>query len=207
MARSHTIQDGECLSSLAARYGFRHWQTIYDAPENAELRKSRPNPNLLAPGDVVAIPEHEERAEEAATTLRHEFRLRKADARVRILMADPNGTPRSGLEYKLVIAGDEHTGKTDGSGFIDEPIPRDVAAGTLTVDGETWELRFGALPPAERERDAAALRRLTNLGYAATGSAARARAAVASFQADHQLMESGKLDGDTLATIKTKHGC
>lgn len=52
----HTVKAGECLSSIAASYGFRDYRTICDHPSNAAFRAKRPNPNLIYPGDVVMIP-------------------------------------------------------------------------------------------------------------------------------------------------------
>jgi len=57
MAQKHTVKSGESLSSIALKHGFRNWKTIYDAPENEEFRKKRPDPHLIKVGDVVMIPE------------------------------------------------------------------------------------------------------------------------------------------------------
>ena len=43
----HKVEPGECLSSIAEKYGFHQWKTVYDASENADLRTRRPNPNVL----------------------------------------------------------------------------------------------------------------------------------------------------------------
>lgn len=53
----HVVRQGECLSAIAKRYGFASYRIIYDHPDNAELRRARPNPNLLFPGDVIVIPD------------------------------------------------------------------------------------------------------------------------------------------------------
>jgi hypothetical protein len=57
MSQKHVVEAGECLTSIARLYGFVNWRVIYDAADNAALRKLRPNPELLAPGDEVAIPD------------------------------------------------------------------------------------------------------------------------------------------------------
>jgi len=57
MPRTHVVVEGESLSTIAAAEGFRDFRKLYDAPENAELRKKRPNPNLIRPGDEVVIPD------------------------------------------------------------------------------------------------------------------------------------------------------
>ena len=58
---NHTVKQGECLSSIAAKYGFGDWKALYDHPSNAALKKKRPNPHVLFPGDVVSIPEKEKK--------------------------------------------------------------------------------------------------------------------------------------------------
>src|SRR5438552_2032144 len=57
MPTQHTVKAGETLSSIAQQNGFRDWNTIYNASENAAFRKKRPNPNLIVPGDIVMIPD------------------------------------------------------------------------------------------------------------------------------------------------------
>jgi nucleoid-associated protein YgaU len=53
----HFVQQGECLSRIARRYGVREWRVVWDSPENEQLRAKRQNPNVLYPGDVVVIPD------------------------------------------------------------------------------------------------------------------------------------------------------
>ena len=57
MAQVHEVKQGECLSSIARRFGFRDWKKIYQHPMNADLRQKRPNPNVLHPGDRIFISE------------------------------------------------------------------------------------------------------------------------------------------------------
>jgi hypothetical protein len=52
----HTVQRGETLSGIAAKYGFSDWKKVYQHPANEALRKQRPNPNNIVPGDKVNIP-------------------------------------------------------------------------------------------------------------------------------------------------------
>lgn len=201
------MRDGDCLSSLAARFGFRHWRSIYDAPENAELRASRPNPNLLAAGDVVTIPDHEPRVEDAVTGRRHVFRARRADARVRIILEDPDGTPRPGLAYVLRAGGTEQSGVTTDAGLVDCPIPRDATHGTLEIEGESWDLLLGALPPSSADGSTPALRRLVNLGYdvGAPGEA-RTEMALERFKQDAGLPPDASF-GDAAREARKRHGC
>ena len=44
---------------------------IYQHAKNADLRRLRPNPNILYPGDTVVIPAHELKSFVLATGKRH----------------------------------------------------------------------------------------------------------------------------------------
>lgn len=57
MTIRHIVQEHETLSSIAHDYGFYNWKNIYNAAENQDFRKRRPNPNLIMVGDTVIIPE------------------------------------------------------------------------------------------------------------------------------------------------------
>ena len=53
----HTVAQGECLSTIAASYGFRDYRTVYNDPANAEFREKRPNPNVIwGSADVLWLP-------------------------------------------------------------------------------------------------------------------------------------------------------
>lgn len=43
----HRAAQGECLSTIAARYGFSRWQALFNHPDNAALEAQRKSPNLL----------------------------------------------------------------------------------------------------------------------------------------------------------------
>ncbi|MHA7630290.1 alpha/beta fold hydrolase [Corallococcus sp. M7] len=53
----HVVKAGESLYSIAASYRIADWRVVYKDPRNAALRKTRPNPDHIKPGDKVYIPE------------------------------------------------------------------------------------------------------------------------------------------------------
>jgi len=57
MGLQYVVKRGDCLSRIAQQFGFSSYRTLYDAPENADFKAKRPDPNLIYPGDVINIPE------------------------------------------------------------------------------------------------------------------------------------------------------
>src|SRR5579862_4427830 len=102
MARRHVVRQGECLSLIAARYGFADWRTLYDHPQNAALKRKRPNPNVLEPGDVVAIPERRIKEMTVASGQVHRFRMRVARKVLRLRLLD-HDAPLANEPYALTV--------------------------------------------------------------------------------------------------------
>jgi N-acetylmuramoyl-L-alanine amidase len=50
MPKIHELVEGECVESVALLYGF-HPTTIWEHPENADLREVRISPHVLVPGE------------------------------------------------------------------------------------------------------------------------------------------------------------
>jgi len=49
-----TVEDGDCIASIAEKLGIRDYATLWDA--NGPLKSKRPNPNQLVVGDSVTEP-------------------------------------------------------------------------------------------------------------------------------------------------------
>src|SRR5215831_17670112 len=117
----HTVRQGECLSSISERYGFK-WQTLWDDEHNSDLKRERHDPNVLYPDDVVYIPDKRLKEESGATDQRHHFKLTGVPAKLRIrLMADDE--PRCHERYTLDVDGRLFTGETDGDGWLKQSVP------------------------------------------------------------------------------------
>lgn len=52
----HTLTAGQTLAILARQHGLADAAEIHAAPENAPLRRDRPTPESVRPGDRVFIP-------------------------------------------------------------------------------------------------------------------------------------------------------
>lgn len=211
---THVVQQGECLSGIARRYGFANYRALYDHPANAELREKRPNPNVLQPGDEVVIPTRDGRPEPVATTRTHVFQLKVPRKALRLRLCAVDGSPFAKTPYELDLDGELREGMTDGDGRLEEKVPPGARRATLTVADYLVELHLGHLNPL-RGRDANDLSgvqaRLRNLGYdpgPVDGRfGRRTRAALAVFQADHSLEVDGEPSDATAAKLEEAHGC
>lgn len=162
----YTVQQGDCLSSIAKQFKCADWHTIYDAPENAAFRELRPNPNIIYPGDKVHIPGRNAEPVSRATGKKHTFRLTATETRFRVRIQF--GAPFS---YHLDVEGAPHDGDLDDGAVIDVPIPPDARTGKLSIwpnrdkekDPLVFKLALGSLDPVSEVSGVQA--RLNNLGF------------------------------------------
>ena len=145
----HKVKQGECLSSVAARYGF-NWDNIWNHPGNAALKRLRQDPNILMPGDLVHIPDKKEKTESCATGQRHRFRKQGVSTLVRIKLMDDD-EPRSNENYTLIVDGQIFEGKTDSDGIVAHDIDPEAKKAKLLIgdDMQAFELDLGKIDPVD----------------------------------------------------------
>jgi hypothetical protein len=215
MTTTHTVQQGECLSSIAYHYGFGDWHVIYDHPQNAAFKAKRPNPNLIYPDDELFIPDVTPRADSCPTDMNHSFRLSVQPTYVNLRIQDLADKPVSGAKYILTLDKLKIQGTTDNDGWIKHKIYPVSQYGTLQVwpnpaDQETfflWDIRLGHLDPLETTTGVKA--RLNNLGYDC-GEVNNVEddaydQAVRQFQQDHSLVVDGIVGPKTRHMLKHEH--
>lgn len=167
MPTKHTVQEGECVSSIAYDYGLFP-NTVWEYEENSKLRELRKNPNVLLPGDILVIPDKKEKQVEAETGERHRFRRKGVPEKLELHLLD-YGAPRASLRYRVDIDGKVITGTTDEEGRLEHWISPGAMRGKMIFKGETeeeqeeYELLLGALPPIDT--DLGVEIRLKNLGF------------------------------------------
>jgi hypothetical protein len=206
----YVVQPGDCLASIAEQHGL-FWQTIWNDPQNSELKRVRQNPNVLLPGDCLHIPEKQIKWESKPTEQTHQFVLKGVPAMFRVrLLSDHK--PRAHVECQLEVDGKLFYGKTDGNGEFSHRIPPGAKKGYLRVkDGTEWrdehELLFGHLDPGGEISGIQA--RLRNLGYDPGDEDAEAgpmmEAAIRQFQEDANLPATGTLDDVTSERLTGAH--
>ena len=164
----HDVQQGETLLGLAVKNGLESWQEILDRPENAELKKKRPDPGILKAGDRVFVPNREMRHEASAIDAKHSFKVSRPKAWLRLAVKDAAGETLAGKKYELAVAGTAASGMLPGDGVIEQAVPVDTTEGKLTVwmderVTQVWDLRIGHMDPADEVSGIQA--RLNNLGF------------------------------------------
>ena len=201
------------MASIAVTYRFL-WDTLWNLPENAELKNTRQDPYVLFSGDQVFIPELRVKEVPCATDQEHFFVKKGAQQKLRIVLTDENDQPIANEPYVLEI--DQKLrleGDTDGSGTIEEAIPPNAWKGHLVVgkddDQREYFISLGRIDPVEKTSGAQG--RLLNLGYydgPVDGQLnAQTTTALLLFQDKYQLSPSGENDTATQAKLKELFGC
>ena len=208
----YVVQPGDCLTKIAADHGFPDYKVIYDHPANAEFRKLRPNPHVIAPGDKLFIPETIPLSRTFATGQRYTVKIKRPRATVQVYVKDADGEPLAGKDYVLHVEGqDDKQGTTDGDGLVKEEVPASATTARLEFpsEGFSLSLQLGGIDPLKENTGLPA--RLENLGFPCPTSAdgdetlANVKYALARLQAEHGLDPTGELDDDTLALLLQAH--
>jgi Putative peptidoglycan binding domain len=207
----YTVNQGECISSISFDLGFAP-KTIWNHPQNADLKRTRKDPNVLFPGDLVFVPEKEIRIETRPTDARHLF-VRKGVPEFLSLRFLHDQEPCAGEHYMLIV--DDSfgpSGELDADGACIVPIPPGSRSASLTLGdpgkGEVYRLLLGHLDPVEEI--SGVQWRLSNLGYFETAAdgqdSPELEEAVKAFQLDHDLPAGNGLDDATRQKLKDVHG-
>src|SRR3954469_9042694 len=133
MPKNHTVTLGECIASLTEKSGFFDYQRIHDDGANAALKGNRPNPNVLAVGDVVVLPDAKPKTVALAPTKTHTFVVKRVPTLLRIRVVDGTDAGIADLKYELKVGALKYDGTTPADGKIEHPIPATAKKGTLQL--------------------------------------------------------------------------
>ncbi len=214
MATDHVVLQGEHLSQISAKYGFRDYRTIWDHPGNAKLKALRKTPNVLLPGDTVHIPDKLQKQESRATGQLHRFQVPSQRLFLHLALKDWANQPLVDTACELQLEGKAIPLKTDADGRIKVPISITEADATLTFKDPMVPfdllvpIKIGHLDPVDSASGQMA--RLSNLGYITrpledVDDIVLART-VQEFQCDTGLPVTGECDDATQSKLKEMHG-
>ncbi|HUI54595.1 MAG TPA: peptidoglycan-binding domain-containing protein [Bryobacteraceae bacterium] len=206
---NYTVSQGDCIESIAYEYGL-FWKTVWNHPENADLRSIRGDPNRLLPGDHIYL-EKTLKEVAAATDQRHCFRRKGVPSQLHVVLKQGD-QPRANMPYIIDIDGTVLSATTNANGEIIHPI---------LPNARLAKIRFG--PPKAQQEIQMALGnldpiteitgvqgRLINLGYpcgAIDGQLSpMTAAAIRAFQDCVSLPATGDVDRATRDAILQAHG-
>jgi Putative peptidoglycan binding domain len=207
MPTEHEVEEGDSVISLSEEYGF-FANTIWNDPDNAELKKKRKDMNILMPGDVVVIREKRLKEVEKPTAKQHVFRRKGIPALYRLQVFDVE-KPRANQQYRLTVDGQLYEGRTDAHGVLQQYIPANSRDGELVIGPDEFRalLQFGYLDPINEL--SGVQKRLNNIGYdcgEADGQLnPQTKSALRDFQRRFELPQTGEPDESTLAQLEELH--
>lgn len=224
MGQTITVKDGDSILSIAHANQIWDWRFIWDDPANEELRKARPDPNILAPGDRIYLPDPRPKVEACQTDQIHKFQIKRLTALVDIVLRNEYGYVLAGVPYELEVKGEKHTGMTDEQGRLNVRTSPDAKTGKLTIypdpkdkrNNFSWTLQIGYMNPVldtegKPTGDLTGIQaRLNNLGFDAGTPDGQmneqTRAAIKEFQEYIEMEEpTGELDDETRTLLELLH--
>lgn len=152
----HKAVPGETVSSIAASYGITKWEEkVWNAPENANLKQQRINPNTLVPNDEVFLPELERKMESRPVDAWHEFHVVRNKRFLRLKLQNSDGTPLKERPYQIEPLASfrgnfvQQGQTTSPEGLIEEELPHTLTEADLVLpqDHMRIRLRIGHLLP------------------------------------------------------------
>ena len=214
MSTDHVVQQGEHLSQIAKQYGFRDFNTVWNHPDNADLKKLRQSPNVLFPGDTVKIPDKTQKKESRPTGQKHSFKLAGGRLLLRLALRDFDNQPLANTACQVQVDGASTELTTDANGRVEVPISPTAKEATLVFKDPlvpfdlSVPIKIGHLDPVEEISGQKA--RLSNLGYITrpieeVDDTIFART-VQEFQCDLGLPVNGVCDAATQNKLKELHG-
>lgn len=209
MAINYQTKEGDCISSIAFENGFSP-DTIWNHPNNADLKKKRQDPNVLLAGDVVFVPDKRLKEVSEPTNQVHKFRVNNCPAKLSLRLLF-NGEPRRNEPFTLDIDGEITNKTTDSDGNIKISIPPNAKTGKLSIGSDKrkmeYDLQLGRLDPVDKISGAQS--RLNNLGFncgRVNGVLnTETKEALQAFQVSVGIPASGELDSATKAKLYEYH--
>lgn len=161
----HVVQQGECIGSIAAKYGLLP-ETLWAFKANQELRDARKDEYVLLPGDRVAIPEKLPKNVRVESGGRHVFLRKGIPLHLRIELGDEQAKPYANQPFVLEGEGCHEEGASSDAGLIEAWVPTELKHATLSfpqLDDDVITIEIGAMTPVGTIEGIQA--RLNNLGY------------------------------------------
>ena len=217
MTGYHTVAQGEHVPGIAWSYGFSDYLTIWNHPNNAELKNKRVNPNVLFPGDSLFIPDRKQNEYARPTEKKHPFILKRPPLKLRLTLQDQYENPIANAACVLSVDSESHQVTTDADGKVELEIPRSAKKSLLVIQddqqtpygGTSIPIKIGHLDPVDEISGQQG--RLSGLGYFWGRIDGKPgpdfQSAVEEFQCENGLTVDGICGPMTQAKLKEVYGC
>ena len=218
--RAYVVRQGDHLMSIAARYGCDA-EEVWNHPDNRELREQRGDGSVLAPGDVIYLPEPQGVDLQLTARTTNRYRATVAMTHLRLRLSSGGVQTLANEPYRVQGLAEPIEGESDGDGWVTLDVPAHTRELLLELPRreEAMVVEVGNLDPVERDSGLRA--RLLHLGYLIPmelvheiGSRAQSgeerdaeiTQALRDFQRARGLEETGEVDDDTRNALIEAHG-
>ncbi len=209
--RPYIVRQGDYVAKIASQLGCSESE-IWSHEKNKELKESGRTKDVLAPGDVLYVPERTTHRLGVALATSNELQGNTAHVKVTVFFREDD-CPIGGERYTATVGGKTVEGTSGADGSVTLLVP--TSAHSIFLEFPellvVHHLRVGDVDPIETR--SGQLSRLRMLDYLeeATGRGAPSdddiRGAISAFQDDHKLPVTGQLDDPDLKRLKDEFGC
>jgi hypothetical protein len=223
----YQVKQGDCINSIASEFGLNPNTVWQDAGQENIRDEIHRDESVLVPGDRIDLQERRDKTLNLVLNKRHRFRRIGVPTLLRIELKDPDGNPRAGIPYELIVDDTRIAGQTTSAGMVEQFINPQAKTATLRVGdranlpidaihaerAETHLLRLGYLAP---QTTLPGVRwRLIQLGYLIEQTqwdsdyddVKSLRAAIRLFQEENSLEVTGDMNPETEVALLNEHGC
>jgi hypothetical protein len=164
----YIVRQGDYVTKLAAVHGFDA-DEVWNDPKNEDLRKLRPDPNILAPGDILYIPENKKDELPIEKGTENNYSAKVPEVEIALVFQDQDGKPIAGEDYQILGLTQEGAPppadqtKDDGVITLKVPVTLREASVTFPRRALTFVVGIGDMDP--KEEMSGIVKRLDNLGF------------------------------------------
>jgi hypothetical protein len=161
------IKQGDYLLSIAHQFGFDA-NTVWTDPANAKLRTLRPDPNILFPGDVLQIPDQQNKqpvVHSLTPNTTNNFVSDVPTVTLTVTLVGPDPSTYASRAFGVVELPALTGLQTSAAGVATFAAPVTLATATLSFPdtGESILFSIGAIDPVDTL--SGIFQRLQSLGY------------------------------------------
>lgn len=208
--KPYIVRQGDYLDSIAARHGMTG-ERLWDHAANSEIRDTRADRNMLAPGDIVKVPASGPEPLPVNLGAANTFTAVIPKSLVRVRLCSSDDEPYANVPFQLEGIKTTNALTTDGDGIAEFRPPTDVREVIITIPSQKRRIsiKIGELDP--HDESSGTWQRLANMGYCtheatsedSTGE--ELAAAMERFQKAQGLPETGRADNETLQALQNAH--